>query len=181
MKKAFTLLEVTISISIFLVLIFFLYKTLDQTKHTNKIFEQKRETLKQEVFLNKLFLEDIAEFVPQTKIKKPIPDKKNNIFIFKSYNTFHNPFYNNITYLVTNTHKLVRIESRYEFNPNFKKQFEKDNFYKNLYIDTILEDIELFKVKLSKDKEEILFVIKQKDKEIQFYKTFVLTKEKPNP
>ncbi len=177
MKKSFTLLEVTISISIFLILIFFLYKTLDQTKHTNKIFEQKRETLKQEVFLNKLFLEDIAELKDEKdeKIKTPTFDKRNNnIFTFKSNNIFHNPFYTNVTYLVTNNYKLVRMESKYEFESNFKQQIKKDNFYKNLYIDTILENVELFKVKLSKDKKEILFVVKQKNKEIQFYKTFVL-------
>ena len=38
-KRAFTLLEVIISITLFMVLIIFVYKTLDQTKHSNIIFE----------------------------------------------------------------------------------------------------------------------------------------------
>ena len=39
MKKAFTLLETIISVSIFLIIMIFLYKTLDATKYSNDIFK----------------------------------------------------------------------------------------------------------------------------------------------
>jgi type II secretory pathway component PulJ len=166
MKKAFTLLEVTISITLFMILVLFLYKALDQTKHTNDIFEKKKEVVKEANSINKILLEDIAEI--KTPIKIVFDDDKNSIVRFKSNNTYHNGFLNNITYLISSNSKLVRIESSDEF----KMQNSLLDFYENAYIDILLEDIEFFEVKDTKN--EVLFIIKQKNKERELYKAFKL-------
>ena len=49
MKKSFTLLELIISITLFMIIVVFLYKTLDQTKHSNKLFSNKQNILKIEL------------------------------------------------------------------------------------------------------------------------------------
>jgi hypothetical protein len=46
------------------------------------------------------------------------------------------------------------------------------DFYENAYIDILLEDIEFFEVKDTKN--EVLFIIKQKNKERELYKAFKL-------
>lgn len=166
MKKAFTLLEVTISITLFMILVLFLYKALDQTKHTNDIFEKKKEVVKEANSINKILLEDIAEI--KSPIKIVFDDDKNSIVRFKSNNTYHNGFLNNITYLISSNSKLVRIESSDEF----KMQNSLLDFYENAYIDILLEDIEFFEVKDTKN--EVLFIIKQKNKERELYKAFKL-------
>ena len=61
MKKSFTLLETIISISLFLILILFLYKTIDKTKHSNSLFTKNKEELEKSDFLHNIFLEDIGE------------------------------------------------------------------------------------------------------------------------
>lgn len=170
MKKAFTLLEVTISITLFMILVLFLYKALDQTKHTNDIFEKKKEVVKEANSINKILLEDIAEI--KSPIKIAFDDDKNSIVRFKSNNTYHNGFLNNITYLISSNSKLVRIESSDEF----KMQNSLLDFYENAYIDILLEDIEFFEVKDTKN--EVLFVIKQKNKEREVYKAFKLGVQK---
>ncbi len=165
-KKAFTLLEVTISITLFMILVLFLYKSLDQTKHTNKIFENKKYELQKANNLNNIFLEDIAESISSIDILND--SDKNSIVRFKSNNTYHNPFLQNITYLISSNGMLVRIESK----DKFKMQDSLLDFYENAYIDILLKDIEYFEVKNNKD--EILLVIKQKNKKREIYKAFKL-------
>ena len=60
-KKAFTLLEVTISITLFMIVVIFLYKTLDQTKYSNEQLVKQQEKLMSIKNLNKIFL----------RVKKP--------------------------------------------------------------------------------------------------------------
>lgn len=166
MKKAFTLLEVTIAVTLFMILVLFLYKTLDQTKHTNKIFEQKKDALKEVNQLNNIFLEDIAE--SKSALEILYTDDKTAIVKFASNNTYHNGFHNYITYLISSNDKLVRIES----NDKFKESESDLNFYENAYIDILLNDVEIFEVS-AKDSEVVL-IIKQKNKEKQIYKAFRL-------
>lgn len=167
MKKSFTLLEVLISISLFMIMIVFLYKTLDQTKHSNKIFAKKEESIKADNRLYNIFLEDISESISRIKI---IQDKdKNSIVTFKSNNTYHDAFYLNIVYLISSNNKLVRIESKDEF----KYSSTPYNFYENdnSYIDILLDNIEYFEL-LSRNNKQYVFAIKQKNKKRVVYNTF---------
>lgn len=167
MKKSFTLLEVLISISLFMIMVVFLYKTLDQTKHSNKIFTKKQESIKSDNRFYNIFLEDIAESTSEIKVTQD--RDKNSIVIFKSNNTYHNAYHLNITYLISSNNKLVRIESKDEF----KYSSTSYEFYENnkSYIDILLDDIEYFEV-LNRNKKQYVFVIKQKDKKRVVYNTF---------
>ncbi|UTJ05758.1 prepilin-type N-terminal cleavage/methylation domain-containing protein [Arcobacter roscoffensis] len=165
-KKAFTLLEVVISITLFMIFIIFVYKTLDQTKHSNKIFEKQTKTIKDSNRLYNIFLEDIAESTQTLSISY---DKdKNARLIFTSNNTYHNPYYTNITYLISSNDKLVRIESK----DKFKFSNTSYEFYENAYVDVLLEDIEYFDIK--KDKKQYVLAIKQKNKKRVLYSTYLL-------
>ncbi len=167
MKKSFTLLELLISISIFSIIIVFLYKTLDQTKYSNVLFSKKQETLKQSNHLHNILLEDVTE---SNSTPTVTPDKnKNSIVKINTSNTYHDAFFNNVTYLVGNTKKLLRIESEKVFTELEAKNID---FYRNAYIDVLLEDIEYFELK--NDGNNYNFVIKQKGKNRVIYNTFIV-------
>jgi len=168
MKKSFTLLELLISITLFLIVIVFLYKTLDQTKHSNNLFSKKEQSVKEINSLYKIFLEDIAESKTTPKIQQD--RDRNSIITFKSDNTYHSAYHDYITYLISSNNKLVRIESRSEF----KLSNTAYDFYENgnSYIDILLEDIEFFEVVQNSKKDEFTFVIKQKNKQRVIFKTF---------
>ncbi|MGA1933222.1 PulJ/GspJ family protein [Arcobacter sp. YIC-464] len=165
-KKAFTLLEVVISITLFMVLIIFVYKTLDQTKHSNKIFEKQTTSIKNSNRIYNIFLEDIGESSELSSIS--YDRDKNARLIFSSNNTYHNPFYTNIAYLISSNNKLVRIESK----DKFKFENTSYEFYENAYVDILLEDIEYFDIK--KDKKQYVFAIKQKGKKRVLYSTYLM-------
>ena len=167
MKKSFTLLELLISISIFSIIIVFLYKTLDQTKYSNILFSKKQETLKESNHLHNILLEDVTE---SNSIPTVTPDKnKNSIVKINTSNTYHDAFFNNVTYLVGNTKKLLRIESEKVFT---ELEVKNIDFYRNAYIDVLLEDIEYFELK--NDGNNYNFVIKQKAKDRVIYNTFII-------
>jgi competence protein ComGC len=165
-KKAFTLIEVTISITLFMIVVLFLYKTLDQTKYSNKQFEDKQEKLIFVKNLNKIFLEDFAESYGTTSLS--IDTEKKSMVKFTSYNTYHNSFHNHITYMIGSNDTLVRIESL----DAFKGIDSTLDFYENANIDILLKDIELFEVKNSGS--EYVIVLKQKNKPKEIFKAFKL-------
>ncbi len=168
MKKAFTLMEVMISITIFMIILLFIYKVLDDTKLTNKKFETHIYKKDDISHMYKVFTEDIAESRDFKAINISQDRDKNTIVIFKSNNTFHNAFYTNITYMVSSNDNLVRIES----SDKFKKEKSGLAFYNNSFIDILFKDIEKFIV-VRKD-DRVLFVIKQKNKEKIVFSTFTM-------
>ncbi len=157
MKRAFTLLEVVISITIFMILLLFLYKVLDQTKLSNTQFKTKEIDIKSTNQLSNIFLEDILE--KTTKITFKIDNDKNTQITFKTSNTYHNPFYSYVTYLISSNDKLIRMESK----DKFLFQDTPIEFYDNAFIDILLEDIEYFEV-VSNDTNYTI-VIKQKNRD----------------
>ncbi|RBQ31942.1 hypothetical protein CRU92_04015 [Arcobacter sp. FW59] len=165
MKQAFTLLETIISVSLFLLLSVFLYKTIDQSKYSNNLFASKEKILKQSNSLHNIFLEDFAE----AKSIEILIDKNNNSIVkMVTNNTYHNPFYRNITYLINSSNKLVRIESLEKFN----ETEISENFFYNSFIDILLENIEYFEAK--NKNINYIFAIKQKNKERTFYNMYKL-------
>ena len=166
MKKSFTLLEIIISITIFMILLLFLYKVLDQTKYSNYLLKDKKEDIKSINHLHNILFEDIAESIKNIVL---IKDKNNNSMIkFESSNTFHNPFYTHITYFISKENNLIRMESLNKFEE--KKNI--DIFYENVYIDILLKNIEYFEIKENKGNKSIVFAIKQKNKKKQLFNTF---------
>lgn len=163
-KKAFTLLEVVISITIFMIILVFLYKTIDNTKLSNNKFEQHIDKKLESNNLYKILTEDIAE--SRGIIELSQDRDKNSMLIFKSNNTFYDSFFTNITYMISSSNKLVRIESL----EKFQKEKSSLEFYDRSYIDILLNDIEKFIVLKKDDKLE--FIIKQKDEEKMIFSTF---------
>lgn len=169
MKKSFTLLEVVISITLFMIVIVFLYKTLDQTKFSNMKFSQKEEAFRLTNDLYNIFLEDVLE---SSSVKIETTKDKNTIVKLITSNTYHNPFFNNVTYLIGSNDKLVRIES----SESFKNAETPYDFYEASFIDILLDNIEFFEVQ--EDKEGLLFSFQQKNKERVFLNTYKLGAKK---
>lgn len=167
MKKSFTLLELLISITLFFIIVVFLYKTIDQTKHSNNLFSEKEQALKEANHLHNIFLEDIAE---SSNITITSDKNKNSIIKIVTNNTYHNAFFKNITYLINSSKKLVRIESYEVFN---ELQPMTLDFEVNSYIDILLEDLEFFELKNSGVNYN--FLLKQKDKDRNFFNTYKIT------
>lgn len=174
MKKSFTLLEVIISITIFMIVLLFLYRTLDQTKYSNKLFASKQEYIKNVNHISNIIIEDVIEIIKNTKentsqIETSQDKNKNSRVSFKSLNTYHDIDFNYITYMVSSHDKLVRIESKTKFN------FEKSeyDFYEieNAYIDILMDEIEYFEYSNN------VFIIKQKNNDRIIIKTFQLFKK----
>lgn len=166
MKKSFTLLELIISITLFSIIVVFLYKTIDQTKHSNNLFSNKEQALKESNHLHNIFLEDFAE---SSNIIISYDKNKNTIVKIVTNNTYHNAFFNNITYLINSSKKLVRIESSQAFNELEPMTLD---FEANSYIDILLENIEFFELKSTGVNYNI--VLKQKDKNRVFYNAYKL-------
>lgn len=157
-KKSFTLVEILISISLFSIIILFLYQTLDMTQKSNDFYSSKLDLKKEQNNIQKiLFLDTINQIENNnTNIENTKDDY--SILTLKTSNTFHNPFYQHITYMVSKNKNLIRIESKNRFN---QKKLN-DDFFDNAYIDIILSDISIFKIKVQVDKQ-IAFYIKQKN------------------
>jgi type II secretory pathway pseudopilin PulG len=168
MKKAFTLLEVVISISIFMILLIFLYKTLDQTKYSNKQFSKLKDKITYQNELNDILIEDILE--SKNKIEIISDNDKNSLLRFESSNTYHNSFFTNITYMISSNNKLIRIESKKKFNLSETPV----EFFDYAFIDILLEDIEYFEIKENniKTNKNYVFVLKQKNKDRIVFNTY---------
>ena len=168
-KKAFTLLEVVISITIFMIILIFLYKVLDDTKISNNKFVEHIEKSNSNNHFYKILTEDIAESIGNITISQ---DKdENNIVIFKSNNSFNNPYYTNIAYMITSENSFARIESLNKFQKG-KSGIE---FYKNSFIDILLKDIKKFTV-LTKD-DKIVFIVEVNNKEKIMFSTFKMMED----
>jgi len=143
LKKAFTLVEVLISVALFSIVIIFLYKSLDITKSSNKFYEEKLDIQKEKNLLRRIIFEDIIEAEAVSPIPTNVFDRnKNAIIAFKSSNMYHNLFFTNITYFLSGDNNLVRIESKKKFD--HKKI--TDDFFEYAYIDIIASEVEKFKI-----------------------------------
>jgi hypothetical protein len=98
--------------------------------------------------------------MPDNKILVTKDKNNNSIVTLKTTNIYHNPFYENVTYFVSNRKNLIRIESKMMFD----KENINDQFLKNSYIDKLDSDIINFTVKLEKN-GQIIFYIKIDNKE----------------
>ena len=151
MKKSFTLVEILISISLFSIIILFLYQSLDITTKSNDFYTLKLEDKQKQNNIKKILFLDFT-FETNSSVVSEDSDK-NSIISFKSTNTYHNPFYENITYMVSKEKNLLRIESYTKFD----KLKLDDNFFDTSYIDILDSNITKFKVKLQ-NKKKIIYI-----------------------
>lgn len=158
-KKSFTLVEILISISLFSIIIVFLYKMLDNTTAYNNFYKKKLTIQQNYNNIKKVFFLDLANKISNDiNITKTRDDSI--VVQFKSTNNYHNPFYQNITYFVSKSKHLLRIESLNSFN----KDKLTDEFFTQSYIDILDNNISDFYI--SKQKNNIKFYISNKTKTI---------------
>ena len=84
-------------------------------------------------------------------------------------NTFHNANFNHVTYLIGNTKKFIRIESLKVFNEN---ELVNIDFFENVYIDVLFDDIEFFEIK--NDGINFNIFIKEKNKKLKYFNAYKL-------
>ena len=142
----------------------FFYKTLDQVSFSNNIFKEKEKSLYSNNRIYKIMLEDTLE---SSKVEVLEDKNKNSVLKLISTNTFHNPSYKNITYLIDASNTLVRIESKLEF----LLDKTSSEFYKDIYVDKIKDEVIIFSINnINKD---IKIAIKQENGSLEYINLFI--------
>jgi len=160
-KKAFTLIEVLISISILVLIFTFLYSQLNLAqKSTKKTTVIEKSTSKRAKIIELIY----ADFISSMDIQAT-RGKKYDRFVgaFDTQNSLYeieNPYIKYVVIEEQNNNKLIRIEGK-------RNDIGLINANSDFYIDVVLEGIKYFKVLVTN--EEIEFFIKAKDmKDIYF-------------
>ena len=150
MRKAFTLIELLISIVILSMLMLFLYKSYAGLNKSNAVFFQKVEQVRSlETIKKTLFLDFYTAVNGVITIKKE--DKKEDTVSFQTNNSLHQRFAPYVAYLVKEK-ILYRLES---LKPFVQFPLESGS---NFVVDA-LGKVEIFRVYPSKDVKKKLVVV----------------------
>jgi len=164
-KKAFTLIEILVSISLFMIIILFLYQALDMTQKSNNFFASKLEKRETEDYIKKiLFLDMISKNNKITNNNIITNKDKNSILLFTTSTIYHNPFYTNVTYMLSKNGDFLRIESKDRFNIKDLR----DNFFDDAYIDILDKNITKLKMKVQKNKQIVIYIEYKDGRKILF-------------
>lgn len=109
MRKAFTLIELMISIVILSIIMVFLYKSFAELNQQNKTYDQESEKIKKSELIKQTLFLDISLSMSGSMMILP-RDKKEDIVFFQSTHSIHNRINPYIGYIVKDE-KLYRIES----------------------------------------------------------------------
>ncbi len=152
-KKAFTLIELIISIILLSIIVMFLYATVSNLERTNKIFAANEKALQEREKVITVLYDDI--FTANTLTLKGHDDTLVSMQTKNSLFDIQEPY---VTWLVSKEkNTLLRFESIFPFE---KMNSDNASYY---HISKIGENCELFKVFQSKKKENILLYIQFKD------------------
>ncbi len=164
--RAFTLVEILISIALFSMIILTLYKVLDEFNFSSKFYTKKLDEISSIKEIKMVFFNDFLKMKEESLIIEALDTSTtgNMLLQFQSYNYYHNPFYSHITYMVSKQNNLLRIESA----EVFERKSIQEGFFKTAYIDTIVKDVDSFKVE-QKEKKLNLYVIKKDGEIITFH------------
>jgi prepilin-type N-terminal cleavage/methylation domain-containing protein len=160
-KKAFTLIEVLISVSILVLIFTFLYSQFNLAqKSTKKTTQIEKSTTKRAKIIELLYADFISSrnLLPTTGRKY---DKFSNAFSTEnSLYSIQNPFVKYVVVSDNEGNQLVRIEGK-------RGDIGMQNVNKDFYIDSIVKEIKYFKIIVSP--EYIEFFVQAKDmKDIYF-------------
>jgi len=115
MRKAFTLIELMVSISILSIIMIFLYKSYASLNHSNSFYKKEVSYIKSEQLKKRvLFLDFSLAIQTKTKIDVINQDKKEDIVFLQSSNSIHKRYNPYIAYIFKDS-KLYRLESLREF------------------------------------------------------------------
>ncbi len=161
-KRAFTLVELLISVFLLGLIVNFLYSAISNLQKTNNLFNQKSNELQNDQKLLDLLYDDI--FLAEKLNIAGVKNSNLNLLTSNSIFDIQQPY---VTWLISKEKQtLLRFESTKSFST-----MNADNT--NLFhISKAGEGCERFKIYQSKDKNNILIHIKFKDKEPLVYEFF---------
>ena len=158
-RKAFSLVEMIISVILLGIIVVFLYETVSNLEQTNRIFSDNENSLSKKERILDLLYEDI--FLANSVDIKGID---NSLVSIQTSNTLFDIAQPNVTWLVVREkNTLLRFESTKEFE---KMSSDNSDYY---HISKVGENCEIFKVYQSNKKENILIHIQFKDQEPMVY------------
>jgi len=156
MKKAFTLVEVLVSVVLLGLISMFISSTITQTKGNNKFFEKRVKEDKKLESLVDILYDDIY----YSKSITVVGLKKYSLLYVKSKNSVYGidePFL--IWLVLKDKNRLIRLESAKKIVLPLKEGMKKW-----VFIDEGTKNCEHFTVSISKDKQKILTYLQVKDK-----------------
>ncbi len=169
MRKAFTLIEMLISVVILSIMMLFLYESYSSLNRSNVFYKEKAQNISQEQIKKRVMYLDFALALSDS-IKIINQDKHEDVVFMQSANSIHrrhNPY---VAYIV-NDHKLYRLESlnkilEYplgnddEFTADYMGEVEDFRVYKTLNkVGDSIPQIYLLNVNF-KEENDILLKIK---------------------
>ena len=158
-KKAFTLVELIISIVLLGIIVTFLYSTVSNLEKTNKIFAANEKALSSREKVIDLLYDDIftANSLTLTGFKNSLASMQTNNSLFDIASPY-------VTWLVS---KEKNTLLRFESTKKFKDIDSQNSDY--FHISKVGENCEVFRVYQSKKKENILIHLKSKDEDPIIY------------
>jgi len=170
-KKGFTLLEVLISIMLLSLVLMALYRSADILRASNKnLFnhlEHSSNTIKgaRTLYIDLLQADDNITIDSKEK-------KFYRIIINNTKNSLHGLYHAKVVWLVyKENNTLLRIEGI-----DYSLPLKSD---KNIEIDKISENIELFTAYKNKKKDKIVVIIKSSGQQVQSFMVEALSKSRP--
>jgi len=127
MRKAFTLIELLISVSILSIMMIFLYKSYASLNMSNDFYKKEVDTIKSEQVKKRVFFLDFSLSLYK---KNQILNQETNedVVFLQTSNSLHRRFNPYVAYVVKDS-KLYRLEALKEFKEyplNIDSEFEVD-------------------------------------------------------
>lgn len=168
MKKAFTLIEMLISVSLLSVITLFLYQTYASLQLSNRFYGEELKEASREQKLRKTLYLDLALSMPES-VKLINIDKTSDVIIMQSSHSVHHRILPYIAYMIKDKH-LLRIESSEElFYPLSGEEEMVIDDLTELKIFRIFQKENSFLVHLEKaDEKMILFRTKRLNDVVAF-------------
>ena len=139
MKKAFTLVEVMVSIVLLGIMFTYIYGTINSVKKQNNHYIEKSNKIKKEAKILYLINMDIAQAIGTISVTNR---EKYDVVQFKTKNSIYDIIEPNVIYLVSKKdNALIRIESVNSLNFDNKDQLTRTF----LYADVLMENTISFK------------------------------------
>lgn len=145
MRKAFTLIEMMISVVILSIIILFLYQSYAALNRSNSFYEQQAEIIKDELLKKRVLFLDFSLAVAKS-VQVLNQERDEDVVFMQSANSLHKRFNPYIAYIIKEK-KLYRLES---LKPFLEYPLSADDDFVVDYIG----DIDKFRVYKSIEKKE---------------------------
>ena len=149
MKKAFTLIEMLISISILSIMMIFLYKSYASLNNSNSLLKDEAHSIKKQELKKKVLFLDFSLII-NNKLDILNKDTKEDVLFMQSKNSIHNRINPYITYIVKDSilYRLESLEKFYTADLSFDNEFVYDTF----------GEVNSFRVFTSRDKNSSFLI-----------------------